>query len=90
MVLEDILNKIGKRRIYSLFLGIIYVLISYGTAKLFFPNYISLAMIFFITLLLVPSTARMISFEEKIERKTGVRGFIRNHKILMEIFLVEY
>ena len=87
MVFEEILDRIGKRKIYSLFLGIVYVLISYGTANLFFPNNISLAMIFLTTLLLVPSTGKLISIEENIERKYGTSKFIKKHYVLMEIFL---
>ncbi len=87
MVFEDLLSKIGKRRPYSVLLGVLYVLISYGTAKVFFAAHISIAMIFFITLLLVPSTARLITFEERIERKEGLRHFFKNHNILMEVFL---
>lgn len=87
MVFEDLLNKIGKRKIYSLFLGILYVLISYGTATVFFPAHISLAMIFFVTLLLIPSTAKLISIEEKFERRDGLHHFIKDHYVLIEIFL---
>lgn len=87
MVLEEILNKIGKRKVYSLFLGLLYVLISYGTAQLFFPNHVSIVMIFFITLLLIPSTARLVSIEERIERKDGLRHFWKDHATLIEIFL---
>ena len=86
MVFEEILDKIGKRKIYSLFLGILYVLISYGTANLFFPNNISLAMIFLTTLLLIPSTAKLIGIEENIERRYGTSKFLKKHYVLMEIF----
>jgi len=87
MALGDILDKLGKQRIYSIFIGILYVFISYGTAKLFFPTNISIAMIFFISLLLIPSTGKMISMEEKLERKHGLKHFLRDHKLLMEVFL---
>jgi uncharacterized membrane protein SpoIIM required for sporulation len=87
MVFEDLLNRIGKRKIYSFFIGLLYVFISYGTSKAFFPSSISLPMTFFITLLLVPSTARLLSIEEKIERKDGLKNFFKDHSVLMEIFL---
>ena len=86
MVLEDALIKIGRRKIYSFILGILYVFIAYGTSKLFFPSQISLAMIFFVTLLLVPSTARLITIEEKIERRNGMSRFFRDHYAIIEIF----
>ncbi len=86
MVLEDALFKIGRRKIYSFILGVLYVGIAYGTAKLFFPSQISLAMIFFVTLLLVPSTARLITIEEKIERRNGMHRFFRDHYAIIEIF----
>lgn len=86
-MLEDFLSKAIKRKAYSLILGVLYVLISYGTAKLFFPNDISTIMIMFITLLFVPTISKLISIEEKMERKDGVHHFLRDHKTLMEIFL---
>lgn len=87
MVFEEFLNTAIKRKVYSLFLGILYVFISYGTAKLFFPNDISTAMIMLITLLFVPTTSKLLTAEEKVERREGIHHFFRAHKTLMEIFL---
>ncbi len=85
MVLESLLNKIGKRKFYSFFLGLLYVLISYGTALIFFPENISVTMLFFITLLLVPSAMRLISIEEKKERKDGLKNFLNDHTVVIEV-----
>jgi len=87
MVLEELLNKIGKRKFYAFILGMLYVFVSYGTAKIFFPVSISLTMVFFITLLLIPSTFKLVSVEERIERKYGTSNFLRRHSTIMEIFL---
>ena len=86
-MLEELLNKIGKRKFYSLLLGILYVLVSYGVAEIFFPRNTSLVIIFFITLLLVPSTFKLILIEEKIERRDGLKHFFKDHYTIMEIFL---
>lgn len=87
MVLEEILNTIGKRKAYSFFLGLLYVFISYGTASIFFPNNVSITMLFFITLLLVPSAIKLISKEEEQERKHGLKHFVKDHTTIIEILL---
>ncbi len=87
MGFEQFLSSIGKRKIYSFLLGAIYVLLSYGTAQMFFPNSVSFSMVFFITLLLIPSTAKLVTIGEKMERKRGLYHFFRNHAVLMDIFL---
>ncbi|MFC1727930.1 stage II sporulation protein M [Nanoarchaeota archaeon] len=87
MVLEEFLNKLGKRKFYSFFLGLLYVFIGYGTASIFFPQNISLTMIFFITLLLVPSAIKLISLEEDKEGRYGVKKFVKNHKVIIEVLL---
>lgn len=86
-MLEELLGKIGKRKAYSLLLGLLYVLISYGAAEIFFPGNISLPIIFFITLLLVPSAFKLISIEEKIEGIYGLRNFFKEHFVIMEVFM---
>lgn len=86
MVFEDLLTKTSKRKIYSLILGILYVLIAYGTAKTFFTNEIPTATIILTTLLFVPSVSRLFTFEEKIERRDGTRNFFRDHKLIIEVF----
>jgi uncharacterized membrane protein SpoIIM required for sporulation len=88
MVFEDILNKLGKRGVYSFFLGLLYVFISYGTALIFFPSQVSLSMLFFITLLLVPSAIKLISIEEEKESRDGLKNFVKDHAIIIEIMLL--
>lgn len=87
MVFEEILNKLGKRKAYSFFLGLLYVFISYGTSLIFFPNNVSITMLFFVTLLLVPSAIKLISVEEKKESKAGLKKFVKNHKVIIEVLL---
>ena len=85
MVFEEFLSKIGKRRFYSFFLGLLYVFISYGTALLLFPQNVSITMLFLITLLLVPSAITLISAEEAKESKHGLKKFFKDHVEVIEI-----
>ncbi|HME87463.1 MAG TPA: stage II sporulation protein M [Candidatus Nanoarchaeia archaeon] len=84
---EEFLEKIGKRKIYATLLGLLYVLVSFGTAQIFFTTNVSIAMMFFITLLLVPSTTKLIALEEDMERRDGLNHFARDHYVIIETFL---
>ncbi len=89
MVLEKVLKAswIERRPHYAFILGLIYTLIGYGTAVLFFGKHVSIAMLFLTTLLVVPSLVVIISMEEKIERKEGLKHFFRNHREIFETFI---
>lgn len=89
MVLERLfkVSWLEKRPALSLLLGFVIVFIALITSLVFFRTDISIALVFLVTLLLVPSLMRVISQEEKVERKFGIRNFFKNHKAIMEIYL---
>jgi len=89
MVLEQFFKAswLEKKPAISLLLGFAFVFIGLITALIFFRADISVAMLFLVTLLLVPSLMRIIGLEEKIERKFGIKHFFRNHKAILEIYL---
>lgn len=88
-MLEHLLriNKIGKRHYFALLLGFAYALIGAVTAFFLFRDFMSLAMLFLTTLLLVPTLMAYLGKEERIERKVGLRHFFRNHKDILETYL---
>lgn len=87
-MLEQILDtkQVLKRPFVAFILGFIYLIIAYFTAKLFFGDYISIAMLFIATLLIVPSFVYLIDDEEKKESEEGTRHFIKEHKEIFEIY----
>jgi len=89
MVFEQIVDPkwLQKRPLFALVIGFIYTLIGSVTSFIFFRENISISMLFFITLLLVPSLASLLSAQEQIERREGIRHFFRNHKDIFEIYL---
>ena len=89
MVLEQFFKAswLEKKPAISLLLGFVFVFIGLITALLFFKNDISIAVLFLVTLLLVPSLMKLIDLEEKMDRKFGVKHFFRNHKVIMKIYL---
>ena len=89
MVLEQFFRTrwLENRPAYSMLLGFVFAFIGLVTGFIFFKNNVSIAMLFLVTLLLVPSLMRLIGHEEKIERKFGVRHFFRNHRAILEIYL---
>lgn len=88
MVFEQFLKikTIEKRPYYAFFLGFFYVFIAYITSKVFFNSTISMAIMFLITLLLVPTVFKLISLEEKRERKDGIKRFVHDHKDIFETY----
>ncbi len=88
MVLEQLLPSrwIKSKVLFSIILGIIYTAIAYFTSKIFFPDSVSLAMLFLISILLIPTIIKLISVEERKERREGLRHFLRNHKRVLEIY----
>ncbi len=92
MVLERIINVdlIEHRPYIAFILGLVYTVIGYFTATIFFGKHTSIAMLFLTTLLLVPSLAAIISVEEKKESKEGIKHFFHNHKEVFEVFLFAF
>ncbi|MCK4588941.1 MAG: stage II sporulation protein M [Nanoarchaeota archaeon] len=88
MVLEQFFKAkwLEKRPAISLLLGFVFVFIGLITALIFFRNDVSIALLFLVTLLLVPSLMKVISLEEKVERKFGVKHFFKTHRAIFEIY----
>jgi len=89
MVLESVKTEwFSKRPYIAFFLGFIYTILGFFIASIFFGEDVSIAMLFLATLFVVPSLIGLISFEEKIERKEGIKHFFRNHKKILEVYLL--
>jgi len=90
MVFEQFLDseKIKNNTLYIFILAIFYTFTGFAVAKIFFPNAISIAMLFAITLFLIPSINALLKLEEKIESKEGLKHFLSNHKKIIKIYVV--
>lgn len=92
MVLENLLGSrlIERRPFFSFFLGLIFTFIAFVFGAIFFREAISVAMLFLVTLLLVPSLIKLISVEEKREREEGLKNFVKDHKDIFEIYIFSF
>ncbi len=81
------LTLIEKRPYFAFFIGIIYVLIAFFTSQIFFPRIVSIATLFLVTLLLVPTVIKLLDIEEKREGKDGIRNFFKDHRDIFEIYV---
>jgi uncharacterized membrane protein SpoIIM required for sporulation len=87
-MLEQLRITLIEKRPYIAFLiGVAYVFIAFFTSKIFFPSIISVATLFLVTLLLVPTVIRLMGDEEKRERNDGVRNFLKDHKDIFEVYV---
>ncbi|MBR9692221.1 stage II sporulation protein M [Candidatus Woesearchaeota archaeon] len=88
MVFEQFLasDSVKKNFLFIFLLGIFYVFVGYFVSAYFFEEQVSVAMLFTITLLLVPSISIILNIEEKIESKAGVKHFFHNHKDIFKIY----
>lgn len=88
MVLEQFLESphVKRHAFFVLFLSMIYVFIAYGAAYLFFEESMSIVAVFTLTIILIPSLQHIISLEEQIERKNGLRHFFRNHATIFKVY----
>lgn len=91
MVLEQLLdtNTVKQHSYLVLVLSFIYVFFAYIVAKLFFPEGESIALIFTLTLILLPSLNHIINSEEIIEKK-GCNHFLKNHKVIFSVYLASF
>lgn len=86
MVLESLNVKwLERKPLLAFFIGAIYTLIGFLVARYFFHDALSLPMLFLTTLLITPSLFKLLSVEEKRERKEGIHHFFRNHRDVFEI-----
>jgi len=90
MVFEQFLElkTVRKHMGYAFLLGFVYASFGYFVARLFFGFNVSLAALFTVTLLLVPAITKIIDREEEIEAKEGLRHFFRNHKTIIQVYVV--
>lgn len=89
MVFEQFLesSRIKKHALFIFMLGIFYVFAGYIVSAYFFNSYVSVALLFTTTLLLVPSIYTILTLEEEVERKEGMKHFFNNHKDIIKIFV---
>lgn len=88
MVFESIrIHWLAHHPLLSYFIGFGYTFLGYGVAWFFFRADPSVPMLFLTTLLLVPSLIKLLSLEERVERRVGLRHFFRNHRRIIEIYL---
>lgn len=88
MVFEQIrIRLIEKRPYFAFAIGFFYVLLGYATALIFFSSIISVAMMFLITLLLVPTVIKLFNVEEKRESRDALRHFMSDHRDIFEIYV---
>ncbi len=90
MVFEQFIECkcIRNHKPYLFFLGFIYTFIAYIVSYFFFGSYdISIAVLFSLTILLLPSLQILINMEEKKDRK-WLPHFIKEHKDIFEMYLL--
>lgn len=88
MVLETIKIRWIENRPYIAFIfGFVYTFIGYYVALIFFRNYVSIAMLFLSTLLVVPSLVKLLEIEERRESLYGLRNFFIEHRDVIEAYL---
>ena len=79
MVFEQIVSveKLQKKPLVSFLLGLSYTFIGAGTAFLFFRSSLSVATLFFITILLLPSLMKLIQIGEERSKRMNLGVLIR-------------
>lgn len=89
MVLEQLVstNWLQRKPFIAILLGFVYTFIGAITGYLFFREYLSISILFLVTLLLLPSLMNLLSIGEEREKKEGLRRFFHNHRDIFEIYL---
>ena len=93
MVLEEFLKKsIFRKNHLALLAGFISVIICsliVFLARKYVPlgNDTSVILLFFVTMMLTPALARLLTIEEKVERSYGISNFFRNHRKIFELYV---
>ena len=92
MVLEELFDQswIRHRPYIALFFGFSFTFAAFLFTYLLFRRMMSVAMVFMITLLLVPTLMMLVRMEENVEKKYGLRHFFRNHKDIFEVYLFSF
>ncbi|MBI1969806.1 stage II sporulation protein M [Candidatus Woesearchaeota archaeon] len=81
------ISFLTRRPFAALVVGFVYTIIGYLVASFFFEAFVSIPMLFLSTLLIIPSLMKLLSIEEKRERKYGLKHFFLMHKDVTEIYL---
>lgn len=88
MVLESIkINWIEHRPYIAFVFGVLYTIIGFFVATIFFKSYVSIAMLFLSTLLVVPSLVKLLEIEEQRESIYGIRHFFKEHRDIIEAYI---
>ncbi|MFC1722948.1 stage II sporulation protein M [Nanoarchaeota archaeon] len=91
MVLEEFFKVDLKRRPYfAFFFGFAFSLAGLLAAYLLFRSTLSVAMVFFTTMLLVPAFVKLIKEEEQLESRHGLKHFFTNHKGIYESYIFAF
>ncbi|MCK4589824.1 MAG: stage II sporulation protein M [Nanoarchaeota archaeon] len=90
MVFEQLFTpeKITQHPEYSLYLGIIYSLLSFITSYLLFiniPSFIGVSTLLFTVILTIPIAVKLFQYEEKLELKQ--KSFFKRHKVITDFFI---
>ncbi len=92
MVLESFLKSksINSHSLIICFLCFIYVFIAYLVSYYFFSGFLSLAILFTLTLMVVPSMNAVLALDEKTDIKSGIQHFFRNHKTVFKVYFFSF
>lgn len=90
MVFEQLFTpeKISQHPEYSLYLGVIYSLLSFITSYLLFiniPSFIGVSTLLFTVILSVPIIIKLFQYEERLELKQ--KNFFKRHRVITDFFI---
>ena len=92
MVFEEIF-KIDwiERKWYAFFLGVVCTIVGLITAKLIFPSSTGLMSIYFTSILLIPSLAKMLKNQEKTEteeKEFSMKTVFKDHQAIFKTYML--
>ncbi len=92
MVLENFLKSknIKTHSLLICFLCFIYVFLAYIVSLFFFSDFLSLSILFTLTLMVVPSMSTILMLDEKTDMKSGIKFFIKNHKVVFRVYFFSF
>jgi len=92
VVFEDIIKLTWlESKFNAFFLGFIFTIIGLITAKLIFPSSTGLMSIYFTSILLVPSIAKLLKTQEKIEtseKRISLKTLYQDHKLIFKTYML--
>jgi len=91
MVLEQYFKvKWIERKEHAFFLGLIYCLIGFVSARLIFPQNVGMMSVAFTSILLIPSLAILLKMEENVEskeKKLSLKRLFVDHKDIFKVYI---